>query len=526
MTFLTSLLYGGTANHVAVMASYTAEQLAHPTSLPAPEHHDDPGAGVKAILLSPDIPFNTQAPNMPERLVASSLHMIVEVHQDPESETRLLAEANTFITVSDWSAVVEPVSRVYFSIFSGKPSQCFPGDDQARTKWLQEWHTARLTDARLNTSGATREHVYAIRCLYNKDGTLLGPGKKVLAGPHEDDTLIYISKIVTEPKFAGKKLLKPMLDLLYKSVTHKDLSPLCQISGPICWTLEPGFIISEDSEKIWPMLDGEEDCDRCYRVTQTLKTKVYPKVGYTVYRDDTKVPGIAHYTHTYMGRRLYAHPHQDGALTCEIEPLPSEYPVPETPASPTHNGKRKRSDALTTPTETQDPTSPSRSPPKKKSRSSGTSRNRTVEASHPGTSWTPINRPSQNSWASQRSQPRSQSGSLSSSRGTTGSRPRQARSSSTRTGTVPPQRRNPKRKASELDEEYEIESDGDHDDDEYEYHVADDDDGEDDFVPPPSLARTVRRPAGQPSEGARPTRRNCKLSGIDIGDYFGELAMA
>lgn len=521
------------------MASYTAEHLAHPASLTAPEHHDGPPAGVKAILSSPDIPYNTQPPNMPEQIVASSLHMIVEVNQDPDSETRLLAEANTFITVSeDGSAVLEPLSRVYFSIFSGKPSQCFPGDDKSRTKWLQEWHTARLTDARLSNNGATREHVYAIRCLYNKDGTLLGPGKKVLAGPHENDTLIYISKIITAPKFAGKRLLKPMLDLLYKAVTHKHLSPLCQISGPICWILEPGFIISEENEKMWPMLDGEEDCDRCYRVTQILKTKVYPKVGYTVYRDDAKVPGQSYYTHTYMGRRVYAHPRQDGALTCEIEPLPSEYPVPETPAGPTQNGKRKRSDALFTSTEAQDPTSPSRSPPKKKSRSSAASRNSTIGASpeqglYPGTSFTPINRPLQNLSVSQRSKPRSQSGSSSRSRGTTASGPRQARSSSTRTGAVAQHRSNRKRKASEVDEDYkdheeedEYESDGYHDDDEYRYYVADDDDDEDDFVPPPSLARTVRRPAEQPSEGARPTRRNCKLSGIDIGDYFGELAMA
>lgn len=517
------------------MASCTAEQVAHPTSLTAPEQHEGPPAGVTVILSRPDIPYTIQPPNMPAQSLTCTLHMSVEVHQDPDSETRLLAEANTFITVSDMSEIVESVSKVYFSIFSGKPSQCFPGVDQARTKWLQEWHTARLTDARLKTSGATREHVLAIRCLYNKDGTLMGPGKKVLAGPHENDTLIYISKIVTEPRFAGKGLLKPMLDLLYQSVTHKDLSPLCQISGPICWILEPGFIISDENEKMWPLLPGEEECDRCYRVAQTLKTKVYPKVGYTVYRDDVKVPGIAHYTHTYMGRRLYAHPRQDGAVTCELEPLPSEYPaLPETPASATQNGKRKRSDAFPTSTETQDSASPVRSPPKKKkSRPSASVRDCITVAALPeeelnsGTSFMPINRPSQNSRASQRSQPRIQSIPSSSSSRTTTSGSRQARSSSSRAGTVPPKRRNPKRKVSERDDEHEIEFDGDHDDDEYEYCAAgDDDDDGDEFVPPPSLARTVRRPAGQPSEGARPTRRNCKLGGVDIEDYLGELAMA
>lgn len=512
------------------MASCTAEQSAHPTSSTVPGHHEDPGAGVKAILSSPDFPYNTQGPNMPEHLVTSSLHMMVEVHQDPDSKTRLLAEANTFITLSDGSVLVEPVSKVYFSIFSGKPSQCFPGDDKAYTKWLQEWHTARLTDARLD-NGATREHVYAIRCLYNKDGTLMGPAKKVLAGPHENDTLIYISKIITEPKFAGKKLLKPMLDLLYKTVTHKDLSDLCQISGPICWTLEPGFIISDENEKMWPMLEGEEDCDRCYRVSQILKNKVYPKVGYTVYREDAKVPGQPHYTHCYMGRRVYAHPGQGGALTCEIEPLPSEYPVPETPASGPQNGKRKRADAFSASIQTQDSASPSRSPPKKKTRSSGTSRTSIVVAApeedfNPGTSFTPINRPSQNSTASQRYKPRSQSDSSNSSRGgTTASRPRRPRPSSSRIVRISQQRRNRKRRVSDFDDDERGDDKDYEEEDEKQSDNNDDDDGEDDFIPSPSLARRVRRPAGQPSEGARPTRRNCKLSGIDVGDYFVELAM-
>lgn len=550
------------------MGSYAAEQMAHPASGPILAHQEKSSARVKARLHK-SIFFEKKGPNTTPVLVESRLHTVVEVHQDHEAETRLLAVARTYITIADGSLVTELVSTVHFSIFSGKPSHCFPGDDKARTKWLQEWHTARLTDPRLKDDGATREHVFAIRSLYKKDGALLDPGKKMLAGPHDSDTLIYISKIITEPKFAGKKLLKPMLDMLYKAVTHKNLSRRCKISGPVCWILEPGFINSEQNDEMWPKLDGEDEYARSDRVTRILKTKVYPKVGYTIYREDAKIPGQPDWAHTYMGRRVYAHPRPDGSSTCAIKPLPSEYPVPvpEPKASPTQNGKRERSDALSTSSEAHQTASASRSPLKKKSRSSATSFSISIgsqqghpQSSHTGTSFTPINRPTQNSRASQRSQPRNHSGS---SRGSisTASGARQAQSSlrnraephrgsyrkrkaselddddddfdaadnddedddfvpgpsraRTAPRAVPKRSTGRKRKASKLDDENEEENEIKpqcDDNDEFDVDYDDDDDGdEDDFIPGPSLARTVRRPPGQPTEGARPTRSTYRL---------------
>lgn len=500
------------------MGSHTTEQVAHRASMPGLAHQQDPCTEAKAGLHK-SVFLEVQGPNATVVLVEGWLHMVVHVQRDPKSETRLLATARTYIVVGDGSNTYGLASTVHFSIFSGKPSHCFPGDD---TKWLQEWHTARLTDARLKDDGATREHVYAIRSLYKKDGALLDPGKKMLAGPHDSDTLIYISKIITEPKFAGKKLLKPMLDMLYSAVTHKRLAGLCQISGPVCWILEPGFINSDENDKMWPKLDGENDYARCDRVTRILKTKVYPSVGFTIYREDAKIPGQPDWSHTYMGRRVYAHPLQDGSCHCEIEPLPSEYPVPQPQASPAQNGKRKRSDALANSSKKPCLTSASRSPPKKKKKqrrslatytSSHTAGYQREQPLHSSITFTPISRPSQNSRASQQSQPQSRPGSSSSSKGTiivaAASGTGQAQSSTRNRAELDDKDVKGDKIESDLSEVSDPPGLSDLDDDD-EYHVDedddDDDDDEDDFVPGRSLARTVRRPVGQPTEGARPTR--------------------
>ncbi|KAJ4387406.1 hypothetical protein N0V93_007998 [Gnomoniopsis smithogilvyi] len=271
--------------------------------------------------------------------VDGDLHMTLKIANDEHFQTRLICEAQTYLTLVDGSVQHQLVSTVYFSIFSGKPSLSFPGDENMWDQWLKEWHTCSLKDEPYKSAVPDKELVWAVRALYNKDGSLLGRSiKTIYAGPQKDDTLIYISKIFTEQAFSGKGLLRPTLDLLYRAVTHKDLARLCPISGPVCWMLEPGFINTDENEKMWPKLPGEDDWARMNRVTRILINKVYPKVHYEVYREEFASGPTRR--HTYMGRRLMVHPASEGSATGTVIALDSDYP-PEPPnntkASRAHN---------------------------------------------------------------------------------------------------------------------------------------------------------------------------------------------
>lgn len=299
--------------------------------------------------------FNTT--RQPEKpvLVDGSLSMLLKVQQDEDFQTRLLCKAETYLTLADESIQNQLASTIEFSIFSGKPSQSFPVGQDMMAQWLKEWHTCSMTKEPYKFEPAIKEHVWAVRALFKQTGAPVGPDlQKMYAGPHNGDTLIYISKIITELEFAGKGLLRPTLDLLYEATTHRDLARLCTITGPVCWVLEPGFINTEANEKAWPKLPGEDDWMRSHRVSQTLLRKVYPKVNYTVYREDF---GNISNKHSYMGRRFMVQPPEPGSDTGKMEPLASEYPPKEPElAKPSNSKNGSKSKKVTTPRKRKDST--------------------------------------------------------------------------------------------------------------------------------------------------------------------------
>ncbi|KAJ4420903.1 hypothetical protein N0V82_004083 [Gnomoniopsis sp. IMI 355080] len=296
------------------------------TSQPS-SSNQEAGATRRAPMIAmggPRFRYNTQGKDQEPSFVDSALHMALQVSQDKNFKTRLVCEAKTYLGIVDGAGQSQLVSTVNFSIFSGKPSKTFRFSDDKRmlSQWLGEWHHCSLRQEPYRSSAPDKEHVWAVRALYGVDGSPNRPDSKQQAGPRETDTLCYISKIVTEEAFAGKKLLSPMMDLLYRIVPHVHLADFCPITGPVCWVLEPGFIDTEENRNMWPKLNGEDEYDYFERVTQVLLEKVYPKIGFEVCRKDFKTGDRCH---TYMCRRVYVHRQPGHWVASEIGALPNKY---------------------------------------------------------------------------------------------------------------------------------------------------------------------------------------------------------
>lgn len=263
-----------------------------------------------------------------KHMVDARLNMQLDIRSDANFESRLCCESTFFLSFPGTNAKEELTATVFYSLFN-KPSHCLSDANNALDKWCEDWINGKLQSLRYK-SDVVKEHVWALRSLYNKDGSVKESGKskrgkavEVLYGPQHNDTLLFISKIITEEPFAGKGLLKYVIELLFQGITHIQLPDCCRISGPVCWVLEPGFIRDENSNAVWPRIGNESEDERFYRVTQILETKVYPKVGFDVYRTDAA--GGKDTLHSYMGRRVFAHLPVEGAVVGKIEPLDSRH---------------------------------------------------------------------------------------------------------------------------------------------------------------------------------------------------------
>lgn len=261
-----------------------------------------------------------------KHMASAQLDMQLEVRTDDDFQSRLWCNSTFFLTLPDSPFKRELATTVYYSLLM-KPSHCIPDGNGVLSRWARDWITCDMRRDRRYEDHTAKELVWAVRTLYNKNGTVKNEGRSgqvagPLYGPGENDTLIFISKIMTKAPFAGKGLLKHVVDLLFQGITHTHLPDRCRISGPVCWVLEPGFITDESGEAVWPKLHNETDDERCRRVIAILKDKIYPKVGFSIYRTD--VIGGKHTVHDYLGRRVYAHPPESGAVVGRIEDLNSQ----------------------------------------------------------------------------------------------------------------------------------------------------------------------------------------------------------
>lgn len=292
---------------------------------PSPEPMDNASPQV-AVNLFKTIPYKMDKAKDSEPIEVT-LQMRLLVSADEDFETRHLCEGTFTLFLPNGSHGFEAkvVSTVCFSLFTGRPSECLTGINGNLATWAEEWHKGPLQLKKYTI--LEKEVVYAVRALYDRKGFVkVGEkGRNFIIGPHETDTLVFISKIETGINFAGKGLLKHILDMVFLSLTHKDLPDGQRIHGPVCCILEPGFIVSNENEQHWPKRHNETEEERCHRVVRTLTKDVYPKVKFELYRSNLKEG--SGFFHSYLGRRVRAYPHSPGGETNtgSYEPLTSRY---------------------------------------------------------------------------------------------------------------------------------------------------------------------------------------------------------